>query len=111
MLPVVLALGLVDGTLAVTARALTRGAVGTLLQPVGLLKEANGLLNIGFAAASVGGAALAGLLISQWSISVALAADAASFMIIAAVLTRTAGLPAAQLLLHAGGPDRGHLRT
>jgi MFS family permease len=64
---------------------------------VGLLKEANGLLNIGFAAASVGGAALAGLLISQWSISVALAADAASFMIIAAVLARTAGLPAAQL--------------
>ena len=97
VLPVVLALGLVDGTLAVTARALTRGAVGTLLQPVGLLKEANGLLNIGFAAASVGGAALAGLLISQWSISLALAADAASFMIIAAVLSRTAGLPAAQL--------------
>jgi MFS family permease len=97
VLPVVLVLGLIDGTLAVTARALTRGAVGTLLQPVGLLKEANGLLNIGFAAASVGGAALAGLLISQWSISVALAADAASFMIIAVVLSRTAGLPAAQL--------------
>lgn len=97
VLTVVLALALVDGTLAVTARALTRGAVGTLLQPVGLLKEANGLLNFGFAAASVGGAALAGLLISQWSLSVALAADAVSFLVIALVLARTRGLPTTQL--------------
>ena len=47
VLALVLVLALVDGTLAVTARALTRGAVGTLLQPVGLLKEANGLMNVG----------------------------------------------------------------
>ena len=92
-----LALAVVDGTLAVTARALTRGAVGTLLQPVGLLKEANGLLNVGFAAASVGGAALAGLLISQWSLSVALLADAVSFLVIAIVLGRTRGLPTAEV--------------
>ena len=97
VLAVVLALALVDGTLAVTARALTRGAVGTLLQPAGLLKEANGLLNVGFAAASVGGAALAGLLVSQWSLSVALAADSVSFLIIAMVLARTRGLPAPQI--------------
>ena len=97
VLPVVLILALVDGTLAVTARALTRGAVGTLLQPQGLLKEANGLLNVGFAAASVGGAALAGLLIAQWSLSLALAADAVSFLIIAVVLARTRGLPTAHL--------------
>jgi MFS family permease len=97
LLPLVLALALVDGTLAVTARALTRGAVGTLLQPVGLLKEANGLLNVGFAAASVGGAALAGVLVSQWSISVALIADALSFLVIAIVLSRTRGLPVADV--------------
>jgi MFS family permease len=96
-LPLVLALAVIDGTLAVTARALTRGAVGTLLQPVGLLKEANGLLNVGFAAASVGGAALAGLLISQWSLSLALYADAASFLVIAIVLGRTRGLPVAEV--------------
>jgi hypothetical protein len=89
LLGLVFALAFVDGTLAVTARALTRGAIGTLLQPVGLLKEANGLLNVGFAVASVGGAALAGLVISQWSISLALAADALSFFVIAIVFLGT----------------------
>jgi MFS family permease len=94
-LGVVLVLAVLDGTLAVTARGLTRGAVGTLMQPVGLLKEANGLLNMGFAAASVGGAALAGLLVSQFSFSTALAVDAASFAVIAMVMRGTTGLPAA----------------
>jgi len=97
VLAVVLVLALVDGTLAVTGRALTRGAVGTLLQPVGLLKEGNGLMNVGFAASSVGGAALAGLLIAQWSLSLALAADAVSFLVIALILVRTRGLPTTQL--------------
>jgi hypothetical protein len=97
VLALVLVLALVDGTLAVTARALTRGAVGTLFQPAGLLKEANGLLNVGFATASVGGAALAGLLIAQWSLSLALAGDAVSFLVIALMLARTSGLPTAKL--------------
>jgi hypothetical protein len=97
VLVVVLGLALVDGTLAVTARGLTRGAVGTLMQPAGLLKEANGLLNVGFAAASVGGAALAGLLAAQLSLSAALAADAGSFLVIAVVMNRTAGLPPASI--------------
>ena len=35
---------LVDGTLAVTARGLTRGAIATLLQPAQLLREGNALL-------------------------------------------------------------------
>lgn len=95
LLVVVLGLAVLDGTLAVTARGLTRGAVGALMQPAGLLTEANGLLNVGFAAASVGGAALAGLLVSKFSLSTALAADAASFLMIAAVMHQTAGLPSA----------------
>ena len=94
-LAVVLGLAVLDGTLAVTARGLTRGAVGTLMQPVGMLKEANGLLNMGFAAASVGGAALAGLLVAQFDFSTALAADAASFLVIAVVMRQTSGLPPA----------------
>ena len=60
ILPLVLALGLLDGTLAITGRGLTRGAVAAVLQPAGLLREGNALMNIGFALASVGGAALAG---------------------------------------------------
>jgi MFS family permease len=97
LLPLVLVLGLVDGALAITGRGLTRGAVANVLQPAGLLKEGNALMNIGFAVASVGGAALAGLLIAQFGIAVALLADAASFLAIAVLLAFTHGLPVAQV--------------
>src|ERR671914_986103 len=69
VLPLVLALGLLDGALAITGRSLTRGAVAAVLQPAGLLREGNAMMNVGFALASVGGAALAGLLISTFSIA------------------------------------------
>jgi MFS family permease len=96
-LALVLALGLVDGALAITGRGLTRGAVATVLQPAGLLKEGNALMNIGFAVASVGGAALAGLLIAEFGVAVALLVDAASFLAIAILLALTRGLPAAHI--------------
>jgi predicted MFS family arabinose efflux permease len=93
-LPLVLALALLDGALAITGRGLTRGAVAAVLQPAGLLKEGNALMNIGFAVASVGGAALAGLLIAEFGVAVALLVDAASFLAIAILLALTRGLPA-----------------
>jgi hypothetical protein len=96
-LPLVLALGLIDGALAITGRGLTRGAVANVLQPAALLKEGNALMNIGFAVASVGGAALAGLLIAEFGIAAALLVDAASFLAIALLLAFTRGLPAAQV--------------
>src|SRR3954453_16183231 len=63
LLPVILVLAFVDGTLAVTARGLTRGAVAGILQPHGQLGRGNALMNVGFALASVGGAAISGLLV------------------------------------------------
>jgi MFS family permease len=93
VLPLVLALALVDGSLAVTARGLTRGAVGSLLEPSGLIREGNALMNIGFALASVGGAALAGLLVAAFGLSTALLVDALSFLVIAIALASTRGLP------------------
>jgi predicted MFS family arabinose efflux permease len=96
LLAPVLVLGLLDGSLALTGRALTRGAVAAVLQPVDLLKEGNALMNVGFALSSVGGAALAGLLIGEIGLSAALLADAASFLIIAVLLAATRGLPEAQ---------------
>jgi predicted MFS family arabinose efflux permease len=93
----VLLLALVDGSLAITARGLTRGAVATVLQPAGLLREGNALMNIGFALASVGGAALAGLLIAEVGIATALLVDAASFLVIAVLLLATKSLPAVQV--------------
>jgi predicted MFS family arabinose efflux permease len=92
-LPLVLALGLLDGTLAITGRGLTRGAVGVLLKPRDLISEGNALMNLGFAAASVFGAALAGGLIALWGVSVALLVDAASFAVIAIILAAAKDLP------------------
>jgi MFS family permease len=97
VLALVLVLALLDGALAITARALTRGAVATGLQPAGLLKEGNALMNIGFAISSVGGAALAGLLIAQFGVATALLFDAASFLAIAIILALTRGLPSAHV--------------
>ena len=71
-LALVLALALIDGALMLTARGLSRGAVNAVLQPTGLLREGNGLLNIGFAVASVGGAALGGLLVDLFGVAAAL---------------------------------------
>jgi MFS family permease len=94
LLAAVLALGLLDGTLALTGRAVTRAAVAAVLQPSDQLKAGNALMNVGFAVSSVGGAALGGLLISQFSVSTALAVDAVSFLAIAVLLAATRGLPA-----------------
>ena len=97
LLGLVLALALVDGTLAITGRGLTRGAVAAVLQPAGLLREGNAMMNVGFALASVGGAALAGLLIGTVGLATALYVDAASFLVIAALLAATTNLPAVEV--------------
>ena len=89
----VLVLALVDGALMLTARGLSRGAVNAVLQPQGLLRDGNGLLNVGFAAASVGGAALGGLLVNLFGVATALFVDAASFAVVAVVLATCAALP------------------
>src|SRR4051812_3793740 len=97
VLALVLVLALIDGSLAITGRGLTRGAVGALLEPAGLLKEGNALMNMGFALSSVGGAALAGLLVAKFGLSTALLVDAASFLVIALVLVTARGLPTASV--------------
>jgi MFS family permease len=96
LLPLILVLAFVDGSLAVSARGLTRSGVAALLQPTGLLASGNALMNVGFALASVGGAALGGLLVSEAGVATALIADAASFLTIAVVLALTQ-LPPAHL--------------
>ena len=51
------------------------------------------MMNVGFALASVGGAALAGLLIAQFGLATAFYLDAASFLVIAALLAASRNLP------------------
>ena len=95
-LAAVLGLALLDGMLMLTARGLSRGAVNALLQPLKLLREGNGLLNIGFAVASVGGSALGGVLVGSFSVTAALAVNAASFAVVALVLVTCRHLAAAR---------------
>ena len=97
LLALVLVLALVDGTLAITGRGLTRGAVAAVLQPAGLLREGNAMMNVGFALASVGGAAIAGLLIAEFGLATAFFLDAASFLIIAVLLAVSRNLPAVEV--------------
>jgi hypothetical protein len=97
VLVLVLALGFLDGAVALTARSLTRGAVAGVLQPAGLLQGGNALLNVGFAVSTVGGSALGGLLIAELGVSTALLVDAASFLAIAILLALTRGLPSARV--------------
>ena len=93
----------VDGALAVAARALTRAAIAETLAPIGLLREGNALINLGFTAAGALGPALAGVIAALAGPRAALAGDAVSFLLVALVLL---GLPASTSAL-AGAADRG----
>ena len=86
----------IDGTLATAARARSRAAAGTLLEPAGLLREGNGILNVGFTAGAAAGPALAGLLVATAGVQVALLADAASFVAVAILLATTEALARAK---------------
>ncbi len=92
----ILLLAALDGTLAATARARTRAAAAAILEPAGLLREGNGILNVGFTAGAAGGPALAGLLISLAGVQFALLADAVSFLAVAVLIATAAGLPSAR---------------
>ena len=46
-LPLVCALAFADGTIAATGRAVTRAATVAVLEPAGMLREGNAVLNLG----------------------------------------------------------------
>ena len=85
-LALVYAAVLVDGVLMLTARSLTRAAVNAVLSRVDLLREGNGLLNLGFAISGVAGSALGGLLVGAIGAGAVLLGDAATFLVIAVLL-------------------------
>lgn len=89
----VLALAFLDGTLALTARGLSRAAVAAVLKPRGLLRAGNALLNVAFAVTSAVGPAAAGVLVSEAGASAALWVDAGSFAVIAVLLALGRDLP------------------
>lgn len=96
-LGLVLALAFVDGVVAITARSLSRAAVAAVLAPREQLRAGNAVLNVVFSVMGAAGPALAGLVVAVASASAALAVDAASFALVAALLATSRGLPAARV--------------
>jgi predicted MFS family arabinose efflux permease len=92
-LAAVLILAMADGVLLLTARALSRAAVAGTLEPHGMLRQGNAIVNVGFAAATAAGPALGGVVVAGLGVSEALLLDAASFALVAALLVWARGLP------------------
>lgn len=92
-LPAVLVLAALDGVLAITAKALTRGSTAALLLPRDQLRQGNAILNLGFTAGGALGPAIAGLLVAALGPSSALLVDAATFGGVAMILATAGGLP------------------
>lgn len=91
-LPAVLGLAILDGVLAISAKALTRSSTVALLRPQGALREGNAIINMGATAGGAIGPALAGVLVATLGPASALLLDAATFVVVAAILATAAGL-------------------
>jgi len=78
---VLLGLCALDGMLAITAKAMTRGVSATWLLKKDLLREGNAILNLGVTASSMLGPALAGVVVAWKGAGTALLADAATFLV------------------------------
>ncbi len=99
----VVAVATIDGSLALTARALTRAVSAAMLEPKGELRAGNAILNIAFTGGAALGPAAAGVVVATFGIQSALLLDAVSFYAIAWVLLTAGTLPHAE-------PDPGRLR-
>jgi hypothetical protein len=108
LLPLVLTLAFVDGVLMLSARGVVRAAMNRVLEPDGALREGNAIVNLGFALAAVGGAALGGVLVAAFDATTALMVDAVSFLLVAALVATLNPLVPAAKMIH---PPAGRLRT
>jgi hypothetical protein len=82
----ILGLALLDGVLAVAARAFTKTAIVATTGPDGLLREANALLGLTFTVSGTAGPVVAGIMVATSGVPAALAVDAVSFAAAAACL-------------------------
>ena len=105
---IVLALALLDGIAALTARALTRAATVSVTSAAGLLREGNAISNAAFSVCFMFGPAVGGTLVAAGGTSVALLTAAALFAIIAITLATARDLPEPAAI---GTPARGRVRA
>jgi hypothetical protein len=103
-----LALALLDGIAAATARALARAATVSVTSAAGLLREANALTNASFSGCYMIGPALAGAAVSVGGTATALLIDCGVFMVIALTFATGVGLGAG---MRQGASVRGRLRS
>jgi hypothetical protein len=89
----VVALALVDGIAALTARALARAATVSVTTAAGLLREGNAVANAGFSICFMFGPGLGGALVAAGGTSLALLVDAALFGLMGLTLATARGLP------------------
>ena len=106
----ILALALADGVLAVSGRALVKSAIVAVTKPHELLREGNALLGVAFTTTIAVGPIVAGAVIAVLGVPAALALDAASFALAAALVpvAATTRTEAARGRLRAG---LTHLRS
>jgi predicted MFS family arabinose efflux permease len=89
----VIALAVLDGTLAIAARAFTRASAAAVLTPADQLRQGNAIINVGFTGAGAIGPALGGFVVAGLGVETALFCDAASFVAVAATLALARSLP------------------
>lgn len=92
-LGVLCVVAMLDGTLAATARAVTRAATVAILEPAGQLREGNSILNIGFSVMNVAAPAAAALAVAELGASDVLWVVAGLFLALALVMATARGTP------------------
>jgi hypothetical protein len=109
--PALLALAFLDGSLALTGRALTRGSVAAALRPHGQLGAGNALLNLVFGACFALSPALGGLCLALLDVTASLLACAGLFCLMALLLAGAPHLAAAPAEEGAGRRGRDGVRV
>jgi hypothetical protein len=89
----VLALAVLDGVIALAARALARTATVAVTAPVGLLREGNAISNAAFSICFMVGPAIGGAIVAAGGTATGLYANSGLFVVIALVLASARGLP------------------
>ena len=99
----VLAVALIDGAVALSARVLARAATVELLRPLDLLHEGNAGINFAFTGCFMVGPAIGGVVVAAGGTVAALLVNCGLFAGVTLVLATAVGLPGAR----AEEPDEG----
>lgn len=91
-LPAILALGVIDGALAIAASAMTRAATAASLASGEALRQGNAIINMGTSFGGAAGPAVGGVIVAALGSGPALLVDAGTFVLVAVILATTRGL-------------------